>query len=63
MNPQQAITQLRKRGWTMIQIAREIGMARPNLYKVLDGQMPRYESAVALIEMAKRGRKPPKVSP
>jgi DNA-binding phage protein len=60
MNPHDAIKKLLRSDWTMAQIAEAIGMNRTNLYKVHAGAMPRYDYAVALIETAKRGKKPPR---
>lgn len=59
MTPQEAIIKLRASGWTMAQIASHVGMFRTNIYKVAGGVVPTYPNAVALIEMAKRGKKPP----
>jgi hypothetical protein len=60
MTPQDAISKLRASGWTMAEIASHIGMFRTNLYKIRAGGMPTYRNAVALVEMAKRGKKPPR---
>ena len=54
MTPQEAIHKLRATGLTMAEIASSIGMSRQNLYKLLGSQMPHYNAAVALVEMAKR---------
>jgi hypothetical protein len=61
MNPKLAIETLQARGWSIIQIAERIGMNRANVYKALnDDQLPSYLNGVALVELAKSGRKPPR---
>lgn len=60
MNPKQAIELLQKRGWTIIQIATQVGMNRANVYKAMNDQMPSYNNGVSLVELAKSRRKPPK---
>ena len=60
MTPQEAIIKLRAAGWPMADIAKAIGMSRQNIYKAYHAKhVPHYNHAVALIEMAKRGKKPP----
>jgi transcriptional regulator with XRE-family HTH domain len=60
MNPQEAVAKLRARGWSIIQIAKFIGMNRTNLYKVEAGQNPRYAHGDALVKLARGNKMPPK---
>lgn len=59
MNPKDAILKLLDMSWTPAQIAAQAGISMATVSRIKHGYMqPTYASGVALVEMAKRGRKP-----
>ena len=61
MNPQDAILKLLALTWTPAQIAARAKISVPTVSRIRHGHMqPTYASGVALVEMALRGRKPPR---
>jgi DNA-binding phage protein len=61
MTPKEALEHLRSRNWSVIQIAKHVGMHRANVYKAYNGEaLPRHDKAVKIIELAKSGRKGPR---
>lgn len=56
MNPQQAVIDLLKSGWTQVDLANEVGTSQPTIHRIKSGLNRRgvpFELAMALIVMAK----------
>lgn len=55
MTPKEAIEKLLGRHWTIPQIAKSLGVHHTIIYRAHWGHsVPRYETSVALVEMAER---------
>lgn len=55
MNPQQAVNDLLKSGWTQIDLALEVGTSQPTIHRIKSGANRRgvpFELAMALITLA-----------
>ena len=55
MNPQQAVIDLLKSGWTQAGLANEVGTSQPTIHRIKSGLIRRgvpFELALALIAMA-----------
>lgn len=55
MNPQEAVIQLLKSGWTQAGLADEVGTSQPTIHRIKSGLLRRgvsFELALALIAMA-----------
>lgn len=55
MNPQQAVNDLLKSGWTQIELALEVGTSQPTIHRIKSGANRRgvpFELAMALITLA-----------
>jgi len=57
MNPKQAVEKLLSYNWSAIRIAKECGISRATVYRLLDDDyQPKFANVVVLLEKAKTVR-------